>query len=39
MPFARPAEPEEIGAAVAFLASPRSGYISGTILTIDAGGG
>ncbi len=39
MPFGRPAEPDEIGAAVAFLASPRSGYISGTILTIDAGGG
>jgi NAD(P)-dependent dehydrogenase (short-subunit alcohol dehydrogenase family) len=38
MPFARPAKPEEIGHAVAFLASPRSGYTSGTILTIDGGG-
>ncbi len=38
MPFGRAARPEEIGYAVAFLASPRSGYTSGTILTIDGGG-
>ncbi|MDE2515308.1 MAG: SDR family oxidoreductase [Rhodospirillales bacterium] len=38
MPFGRAATPEEIGNAVAFLASPRSGYTSGTILTIDGGG-
>ena len=38
-PFGRAASPEEIADAVAFLASPRSGYISGTILTIDGGGG
>ncbi len=38
MPFGRAGEPEEIGSAVAFLASPRSGYTSGTILTIDGGG-
>jgi NAD(P)-dependent dehydrogenase (short-subunit alcohol dehydrogenase family) len=38
MPYGRAAKPEEIGAAVAFLASPRSGYINGTILTIDGGG-
>jgi NAD(P)-dependent dehydrogenase (short-subunit alcohol dehydrogenase family) len=37
MPFARPGKPEEIADAVAFLASPRSGYTSGTILTIDGG--
>jgi len=37
MPFQRAASPEEIGSAVAFLASPRSGYTSGTILTISAG--
>lgn len=38
MPFGRPAEPAEIAAAVTFLASPRSGYTSGTILTINGGG-
>jgi NAD(P)-dependent dehydrogenase (short-subunit alcohol dehydrogenase family) len=38
MPFGRPAAPEEIGAAVAFLASPLSGYTTGTILTIDGAG-
>ena len=37
MPFARAATPEEIGDAVAFLASPRSGYTTGTILTINGG--
>jgi NAD(P)-dependent dehydrogenase (short-subunit alcohol dehydrogenase family) len=35
MPFGRPAKPTEIAAAVAFLASPLSGYTSGTVLTID----
>jgi len=39
MPFGRAATPTEIGYAVAFLASPRSGYTSGTILTIDGGAG
>jgi NAD(P)-dependent dehydrogenase (short-subunit alcohol dehydrogenase family) len=38
MPYGRPAKPDEIGVAVAFLASPRSGYTNGTILTIDGGG-
>lgn len=37
MPFGRFAIPGEIAAAVAFLASPRSGYTSGTILTINGG--
>lgn len=37
MPFSRAATPEEIGDAVAFLASPRSGYTTGTILTINGG--
>ncbi len=37
MPYGRPAEPEEIAAAVAFLASPRSAYTNGTVLTINGG--
>ena len=36
-PFGRAATAEEIGAAVAFLASEQSGYTSGSILNIDAG--
>ena len=35
MPFGRAAAPEEMAAAVAFLASPLSGYTTGTILTAD----
>ena len=38
MPFGRAASPAEIGNAVAFLASPVSGYTTGTVLTIDGGG-
>jgi 3-oxoacyl-[acyl-carrier protein] reductase len=37
MPFGRAAAPEEIGAMIAFLASDRSGYTSGSVVTIDAG--
>src|SRR3954451_20162798 len=37
MPYGRAAEPEEIGAAVAFLSSPRSAYTNGTVVTINGG--
>lgn len=37
MSFGRPATPEEIAWAVVFLASERSAYTSGCILTIDGG--
>jgi NAD(P)-dependent dehydrogenase (short-subunit alcohol dehydrogenase family) len=37
LPYGRSGTPEEIASAVAFLASPRSGYTNGTILTIDGG--
>ena len=33
----RPGQPKEIAAAVAFLASPDAGYITGQELTIDGG--
>jgi NAD(P)-dependent dehydrogenase (short-subunit alcohol dehydrogenase family) len=37
LPFGRAASPDEIAAAVVFLASPLSAYTSGAILTIDGG--
>ena len=37
LPFARAGNPEEIGWMVAFLASDKSAYTSGTIITIDGG--
>jgi NAD(P)-dependent dehydrogenase (short-subunit alcohol dehydrogenase family) len=37
-PYGRAESPEEIAGAVAFLASPRSGYTNATVLTIDGGG-
>jgi NAD(P)-dependent dehydrogenase (short-subunit alcohol dehydrogenase family) len=36
-PFGRAAEPHEIACAIAFLASPASGYTSGSVLMVDGG--
>jgi 3-oxoacyl-[acyl-carrier protein] reductase len=37
VPLARAAQPEEIGYAVAFLASDQAGYITGQVLGVDGG--
>ena len=37
LPFGRMGEVREVADAIAFLASPRASYISGTVVTIDAG--
>jgi NAD(P)-dependent dehydrogenase (short-subunit alcohol dehydrogenase family) len=36
-PAGRPASPQEVADLMVFLASPRAGYITGTIVTIDGG--
>ena len=37
LPYGRAGKPEEIGWMVAFLASDKSAYTTGTIITIDGG--
>lgn len=37
LPFGRPADPEEVGDVVVFLASPRCSYVSGSVVTVDGG--
>src|SRR6266516_7043845 len=37
LPAGRPGDPEELAAAVVFLASPAAGYVTGTTLVVDGG--
>jgi 3-oxoacyl-[acyl-carrier protein] reductase len=37
VPAGRPGSPDEVAAAVAFLASADAGYVNGTVLTVDGG--
>ena len=36
-PLGRIAEPREVAEAVAYLASPRASFVTGTTLTVDGG--
>jgi len=37
IPMERPGSPEEVVGAALFLASPRSGYLTGQIMAVDGG--